>query len=304
MYADAISSVPNFILAFIPAEINSDTLNTMTAFAVCVVPLTPLDTINSRMALSRLVVSFPTFSCTSFHTRSWVNIKVLEFDLWWLKTRETSLLGNFNLCNSVNLNKLTLLGIDLVFSSDLLLSSLWRRRLESSVEVKRATLIHTLTHIRSLQQLRLQVLSTFSRRTVSASGALILTLLWHLQQSRKYHQWAVLLNYRLIWIYLEISYIICEFLPTVTSALVLTYLGLRFSTDGLAWVYSLFTRQLHVVDGYNFVFEQPLQTFLTWKWNEQNGCIFLCLTCYRCYYNSCMLCSWDPSWNCRLLYPR
>lgn len=27
-------SVPNFILAFIPAEINADTLNTMTAFAV------------------------------------------------------------------------------------------------------------------------------------------------------------------------------------------------------------------------------------------------------------------------------
>lgn len=28
-------SVPNFILAFIPAEINGNTLNTMTAFAVC-----------------------------------------------------------------------------------------------------------------------------------------------------------------------------------------------------------------------------------------------------------------------------
>jgi len=27
-------SVPNFILAFIPAQINTDTLNTMTAFAV------------------------------------------------------------------------------------------------------------------------------------------------------------------------------------------------------------------------------------------------------------------------------
>jgi len=27
-------SVPNFILAFIPAEINANTLNTMTAFAV------------------------------------------------------------------------------------------------------------------------------------------------------------------------------------------------------------------------------------------------------------------------------
>lgn len=29
------SRVPNFILAFIPAEINPNTLNTMTAFAVC-----------------------------------------------------------------------------------------------------------------------------------------------------------------------------------------------------------------------------------------------------------------------------
>jgi hypothetical protein len=29
-------SVPNFILAFIPAEINPNTLNTMTAFAVCI----------------------------------------------------------------------------------------------------------------------------------------------------------------------------------------------------------------------------------------------------------------------------
>jgi hypothetical protein len=28
-------SVPNFILAFIPAQINANTLNTMTAFAVC-----------------------------------------------------------------------------------------------------------------------------------------------------------------------------------------------------------------------------------------------------------------------------
>ena len=32
-----MNSVPNFILAFIPAEINGDTLNTMTAFAVCAV---------------------------------------------------------------------------------------------------------------------------------------------------------------------------------------------------------------------------------------------------------------------------
>lgn len=29
-----VPSVPNFILAFIPAEINANTLNTMTAFAV------------------------------------------------------------------------------------------------------------------------------------------------------------------------------------------------------------------------------------------------------------------------------
>jgi solute carrier family 39 (zinc transporter), member 7 len=32
-----LNSVPNFILAFIPAEISGDTLNTMTAFAVGVV---------------------------------------------------------------------------------------------------------------------------------------------------------------------------------------------------------------------------------------------------------------------------
>jgi len=31
--------VPNFILAFIPAEINGNTLNTMTAFAVSIVHL-------------------------------------------------------------------------------------------------------------------------------------------------------------------------------------------------------------------------------------------------------------------------
>jgi len=33
-YILMMNSVPNFILAFIPAEINGDTLNTMTAFAV------------------------------------------------------------------------------------------------------------------------------------------------------------------------------------------------------------------------------------------------------------------------------
>ena len=32
--ANRTGSIPNFILAFIPAEINGDTLNTMTAFAV------------------------------------------------------------------------------------------------------------------------------------------------------------------------------------------------------------------------------------------------------------------------------
>ena len=32
-----LNSVPNFILAFIPAEISGDTLNTMTAFAVRIV---------------------------------------------------------------------------------------------------------------------------------------------------------------------------------------------------------------------------------------------------------------------------
>lgn len=32
---NTVESVPNFILAFIPEQINADTLNTMTAFAVC-----------------------------------------------------------------------------------------------------------------------------------------------------------------------------------------------------------------------------------------------------------------------------
>ena len=32
--ANCTGSIPNFILAFIPAEVNGDTLNTMTAFAV------------------------------------------------------------------------------------------------------------------------------------------------------------------------------------------------------------------------------------------------------------------------------
>lgn len=35
-----VSSVPNFILAVIPSQIHPDTLNTMTAFAVC--PYDPL----------------------------------------------------------------------------------------------------------------------------------------------------------------------------------------------------------------------------------------------------------------------
>ena len=36
-----LNSVPNFILAFIPAKISGDTLNTMTAFAVRVVCSSP-----------------------------------------------------------------------------------------------------------------------------------------------------------------------------------------------------------------------------------------------------------------------
>ena len=39
LYILMMNSVPNFILAFIPAEINGDTLNTMTAFAVRAVHL-------------------------------------------------------------------------------------------------------------------------------------------------------------------------------------------------------------------------------------------------------------------------
>lgn len=40
-------SVPNFILAFIPAQINGNTLNTMTAFAVCTSSLSGLRTLIS-----------------------------------------------------------------------------------------------------------------------------------------------------------------------------------------------------------------------------------------------------------------
>lgn len=41
LYSYYLNSVPNFILAFIPAEISGDTLNTMTAFAVRVVYSSP-----------------------------------------------------------------------------------------------------------------------------------------------------------------------------------------------------------------------------------------------------------------------
>jgi len=40
-HVHGFDSVPNFILAFIPAQINRDTLNTMTAFAVRVCGLRP-----------------------------------------------------------------------------------------------------------------------------------------------------------------------------------------------------------------------------------------------------------------------
>jgi solute carrier family 39 (zinc transporter), member 7 len=55
-------SVPNFILAFIPAEINPDTLNTMTAFAVSRRYFLPFRWIHG--ILYRQAVYYPTSFCT------------------------------------------------------------------------------------------------------------------------------------------------------------------------------------------------------------------------------------------------
>jgi hypothetical protein len=54
------------ILAFIPAEINGDTLNTMTAFAIRVVdirhrPWVLICDIDRRLAFGRIFTSNPTF---------------------------------------------------------------------------------------------------------------------------------------------------------------------------------------------------------------------------------------------------
>lgn len=54
-------SVPNFILAFIPAEIHGDTLNTMTAFAVRASSVTTLN--HSCYFLCRREASSPTCFC-------------------------------------------------------------------------------------------------------------------------------------------------------------------------------------------------------------------------------------------------
>ena len=60
-------SVPNFILAFIPAQINRDTLNTMTAFAVRVYSQAHTGPIRrGTHLLSRLVDCSPTCFCISF----------------------------------------------------------------------------------------------------------------------------------------------------------------------------------------------------------------------------------------------
>jgi hypothetical protein len=68
-------SVPNFILAFIPAQINRNTLNTMTAFAVRVCasasPGRPgaCKRLIYAACLLRLVVCYPMFFFTSYHIR-------------------------------------------------------------------------------------------------------------------------------------------------------------------------------------------------------------------------------------------
>ena len=83
--------VPNFILAVIPAQINANTLNTMTAFAVN--KHFDFDfTFNTALLFlsSRLADSSQTSSFTLFPTPSWVSTRVVEFILLWWKRSGTS----------------------------------------------------------------------------------------------------------------------------------------------------------------------------------------------------------------------
>jgi hypothetical protein len=61
-------SVPNFILAFIPAQINRNTLNTMTAFAVRVYAQVHTGPMRKKgtYLLSRLAVYSPMSFCISY----------------------------------------------------------------------------------------------------------------------------------------------------------------------------------------------------------------------------------------------
>lgn len=74
--------VPNFILAVIPAQINANTLNTMTAFAVNNY-FDSMFNIASLSLISRLADSFQTSSFTLSPTRSWVNTREAESILLW-----------------------------------------------------------------------------------------------------------------------------------------------------------------------------------------------------------------------------
>jgi hypothetical protein len=72
--------VPNFILAFIPAQINRDTLNIMTAFAVrvCAQSLGPIrDALKGTyLRRCRRVDCYLMSFCTSYHIRFSENIKM------------------------------------------------------------------------------------------------------------------------------------------------------------------------------------------------------------------------------------
>ena len=68
--------VPNMILAFIPAEIRPNTLNTMTAFAVRHGVLRRAILTSSLMPRRRRAGSFQTCFCTSCRTRSWASRRV------------------------------------------------------------------------------------------------------------------------------------------------------------------------------------------------------------------------------------
>lgn len=87
--------VPNFILAFIPAQINPNTLNTMTAFAVRPYPFIHSMTDIYLDCMCRPAVFCLTSSCTWFPIHSWANIRTEGFTLSWSKRNAIFSSGRF-----------------------------------------------------------------------------------------------------------------------------------------------------------------------------------------------------------------